>query len=153
MALYEDGGITKMSQAKATNAQKAEAYDRMVEAQKDRDSYDRGASDAYTEVEQRLAEQDEINRLQQQAYNKFYQQGDSPSFLEQAGSFVREKADGLADYLTDAVLGDSPEEQQRNRELGAQLQREMEAARAEEIYQRNYNDPQVLKDYEELIGN
>lgn len=60
MALYENGGITKMAQTNATNAQKAKAYDDMVAARRDQDAYNLGAQDgeqigAQKEIERQLS--------------------------------------------------------------------------------------------------
>lgn len=157
MALYENGGVMKTSKLNATNAAKAQRLDEMVASQQRNEAFQEGVNAARAEVEQALQAQREaaIAEAQNQGYANFYNQKRAPSFLEDAGAALLSKAKGLANAFIDAA-GPTQEERERNARLGAALERDMAAraaaARNEEIYQRNYRDPQVLKDYQEMIG-
>jgi hypothetical protein len=124
--LYENGGVTATSQRNSTNAEKAKAYDDLVEAKKNEDNFTQGNEAAYAEVNQILEQ-----ARQQQAPQP------APGMFQRAGTYLSEAADGLANYMTDAVVGENQYTRQRDSELGAQMQAEMETADAEAILNRN----------------
>ena len=66
MALYENGGVTKMAESNATNAQKAKVYDDMVAARKAQDAYDLGAKDGEQVGIQRAVEEQILRQQAQQ---------------------------------------------------------------------------------------
>lgn len=108
MALYEDGGVTSTARTRSTNAQKAQAYDDMVAARREEDAITRGRDMGFQEALQEQIRQQQIqDSMQQQGYANYLRRqqeaATAPSPLENLGGFMRDKANGLADYIVDAI--------------------------------------------------